>query len=1179
VKKIYIKIFLWSSCLLILLSDNLQSKAKFSSKSSQLRVAGNSQFNVSSPTTSIKNGGISVDSTAKIKGQLIAFNGILDQGAGGAQLQVNGKYNPTLGANGTIYLENNNQVSALNPGLVRSDIIVTGQNNLLQGNMQFAGSITLANPTTQLTLDLVAPLNTTIKTPANGGRIDLKSDITFADNVALPSGSDTTPTDIAFNGNRANMGGKMAPAKGATRFIKGADLVLNGKVELDGATWIFSEDAVLNANGNLIDLKNGGTFFLEPNTNVQMTNLILRNIEQDSMLFSDATSGMELSSVVFEVANTVTTTVGSISVVGQSTIIIKDGTWTFTESAQLQVDGVSALIDTSVNPNPNALVAETVFTNNGAIHYLFLDSIIYLFSGINTSTFLTITSSFIVSQEKTMVFGATTTIDAFGGSIIFTAPPFPQFVLLPNTTVYLQNIILENINKNTFSIDPTATLILGKGTELHLSTDLTFSQGTILLDNPGGSVVIQGNLFNTLEIQDNRATGPTLDLGTTTLILENIYLKGLEHIEYQRDIIDGKLIVGTISLSGNTLVDIDKDLDMYFLIEKLNNYIRLKKTDLHLSGGLNFQDTGENQLVLSFLDSIVSSGTPRVFFADNYFYLASQDGRAYVSFNNYNMEVFNEGSNSFVMDIGGFLSGKNLIVNNFPVKLLSNLIDIDLNMNILSDQPNALDAAFIRKQRLQAVEHNGLHPLLRDMNMDVTDIEQPVLFTANDEHNQINAHTLSSVRAIKPARKQKAIVVPTNPTTYINAVQLSSAEGEIVLQGANARIQKFGISSTAPLNVTLQDGASLDLKLLANADDYILLKEQDVINIVGTGNVIRVNSDFVIQGSILFDQGSDLRIEFENDSILFLENDLTLEPGIQCSCQGDGRFEIGDEISLILKKSDTFYPTEMAFENNAVLSLAEGAIGYIEGIGRISCKNAGGIRLDVPGTLCIGTEVTDAIDLFVDQAEVIIGFDGESDQAARLSCAYGSYSFENHSHGVLFVGKNGVFECNVRDGVYVGGTFDSTTIKFGGLIFLDTEGKIILGENNMTRQTKKAKTISVDTISSDIQGDGILVYMKKAPAVPFEARMGAVPKSLKIRKADMEVQDFFYRFAQQSDKLKTALLYLTPAGQYILRMKSGALISLFEDDEVIREDDKGNVFISNNLNEDDRMYDKNGKLI
>ncbi len=1178
-KKIYMKMFLWISCLLILLSNNLQAKARFSSRSSQLRVAGNAQFNVSSPTTSIRNGGISVDSTAKVTGQLIDFNGILDQGVGGAQLQVNGKYDPTLGANGTIYLNNNNKILALTGGFVRSDIVVTGQNNLLQGNMQFAGSITLANPTTQLTLDLVAPLNTTIKTPANGGRIDLASDITFADNVALPSGSNAIPSEIAFNGNRANMGGKMRPARGATRFIRGADLVLNGKMELDGGTWIFAEDAVLNANGNLIDLKNGGTFFLEPNTNVQMTNLILRNIEQESLLFSDDTSGMELSSVVFEVANTVTTTVGSISIVGQSTIIIKDGTWTFTDSAQLQVDGVSALIDTSVNPNPNALVADTIFTNNGAIHYLYLDSIIYLFSGINTSTFLTITSSFIVSQEKTMVFGATTTIDAFGGSIIFTNPVFSQFVLLPNTTVYLQNIILENINKNTFSIDPTATLILGKGTEFHLSTDVTFSHGTVILDNPGGSVLIQGNLFNALDIQDNNVTGPTFDLRTTTLVLENIYLNGLENIAYEQDVIDGKLVSGTINLSGNTLVDIDQDIDMFFLIGKLNNYIRLKKTDLHLSGGLNFQDTGENQLNLSFLDSIVSSGVPRVFFADNYLYLSSQLGRAYINFNNFSMEVFNEGGNAFVMDVGGFLSGKNLIINNFPIKLLSNLIDIDLNMNILSDQPNALDAAFIRRKRLEVAENIRINPLLRDIEIDLKNVDQPILFTSSDEYNQINADTLSSVRTIKPARKQKAIVVPKNPTTYTNVVQLSSAEGEIVLQGVNARIQKFGINSTAPLNVTLQDGASLDLKLVTEENDFILLKEQDVINIVGTGNVIRVNSNFVIQGSILFDQGSDLRIEFENDSILLLENDLTLEPGIQCSCQGDGSFTIGDGVSLILKPSTTFYPTEIAFENNAVLSLAEDALGYIKGEGRISCKNAGGIRLDVPGTLCLGTDVTDALDLLVDQAEIIIGFDGTSDKAARLSCAYGSYSFEDTSHGVLFVGKNGVFECNVRDGVYVGGTFDSTTIKFGGLIFLDTEGKMILGENNLVRQTKKPQVISVDTISSDIQGDGVLVYMNKASTASFEARMGAVPKSLKIRKADMAMQDFLYRFAQQSDKLKTALLYLTPAGQYILRTKNGVLIPLAEDDEVIREDEKGNIFISNNLNEDDRMYDKNGKLI
>jgi hypothetical protein len=1134
------------------------SKIKYSSNTSVMKIGGTSTLKTSNPT-SVTKGKIEVATTAQVKGSLVTVNGILGQGDKGAIITVNGSYDPSVGPFGTIYLQGNNSIVASSPGDVRSNIIISGKGNLIKGSMGFTGNISLLDLNSQVTLALSSPLNRTILTP-NGGLIDLGQDLKLADNVQLPS-------TVSFNGYQLSLGGKTPKFKGNTTFIKGADLVLNGKAELDGGTWIFIDESVLNGNGNLLDLKNGGTLSLSSGTTLQMTNLILRNIDHESLIFTDHTSGIELASATLEVVNSVTTTIGVVSVVGASSIIVKDGSWTVTEDAKIAVDGVSVLVDKTANQYDDVLFMNPILINKGAIQYLYMDPTLYLFAGVLTSTFLTITSSFIVDQTKTMIFGATTTVDAQGGTFIFTSPDRPQIILLPHTNVTFQNVTLQNITEKTFYIDSTSTLIFGEGTYLKLSSDITFSQGLVVFNNPGKSIFIEGDYLNSIILSPALGhVGPLFDIKTTSLVLSNIILLGPENIHYERGIDeDGNVITGVVVLGGETLVDIDKDLDLYFLIEKFKNYIRLKRNDLRLSGGISFKDTGENELGMTFLQTSNNNVFPRVYFADNYLYVGSTFGRGSLTFDNFGFEIFNQGGNSFLLDLGGVLHGQNISVNNFPIKLLSNDVVIDSSIALISDQFNAIETAFVRDP-----------VYLRDSTSLFEDVDQmgvPAL----------------RVPSLKPAEKKgtskatgakKGILKPTNPTTYVNSIQLSDAQGEIIVK--NTEITKFGVSSVATLNITLQDGGILNQR-----EDVVTLKQGDNINVVGIGNKIIVNDIFILNGDLLFEQNADLTFVFENNGQLLIGAGFGLESGTNLVFSGEGTIVLADEVTITLKQganNNAAKNSTIQFADGALCLLDQDAFAYIDGVGSVQCYNMGGFLINKNAMLGIGKSLTDKIKVEVDQGQIVVGGTSSPDDFALLSFAYGTYAIDVRLGGVIAILENGEIACNMRQDERVDGIFKSFSLQFGSFFYLYPGSRFTLADNTLAKSTNNSKNkqpepVSINTMSGYFRGTGLIRYFGKTSKTDplFEAQLGTVDTSLYFSETAFEMQKWAYRLAQQSSLLQQSLLFFDPDGVKTLLTKKGVFVPLGNDDEIVYENSAtDDVNIINRINQDSHLIKADG---
>lgn len=1183
-------------------TDATYALTKFGSKSAQLRVAGNSQFNVSSPSATIQNGGIAVDPTALVKGNPLGFSGTLDQGVGGAQISLVGQYDPNAGPNGTIYLQGNNTLNATTPGLVRSDVVITGQNNMIQGSPTFAGNVTLANGSSQVTLAMDTPLNQTINAPSRG-RIDLGKNTNFADNVDLPS------ADIAFNGNRLALGGKTQPFKNTTRFLNGADLVLNGKAELLGATWVFCDEAVLNANGNVLDLKNGGTLQICPTTTVQLTNVVIKSIDQDSLIFEDIDSAFELSTVTLEISKTVTTTIGAVSAIGPTMVIIKDGTWTLTGEAEFTVDGVTAIVDSVINGSKGTLIVQADLVNNGAIRYLYTDPFIYLFGGILTSTFITVTSSFIVPQDSAIAFGATTTVDAGGGTIIFTNPDHAQLILLPGSNVTFQNINIENISFNTISMGVGSSLTFGVSTQLGLNSDITLTTGLIRFDAPGKNVLIRGETLSAINLEPSPGhVGPLMDLGATTVVLENIEIRGPQYITYNTQIVDGEPVSGTLVLGGNSIIDVSSDLDLNIFVDKFNNYLQILKDNVLLSGSLGFSDTGENMLHIAFFGFVPSTGIPRIRFADDYLYLASTDGQGHLIFDDFIAQVTNEGGNSFVIDAGAVFEGQNLIVNTFPIKLLSNDVLISSMLNLTSDQPNAIDSSFVRAFFPSLFQH---HPSRMNMpgeqsvidgvcESDVVDLsqnQQDVLeaieqYIFDEEETRApkagaKITKPASKPVLKPAGKpkgkpriQKATSIPTLVTTYVNTVQLSDANGDLLLN--KATITAFGVSEVAALNLTMKDGATL-----IQGGNPVEFKNGDVLNIVGLGNVIRVVNQFTMNGSLLFDEGAELTIIFEErtsgDMTFVLNSNVLLEPGATLHAQGGGNIQLNDGVTITLRAGTaTQGDAQIILDESALLKVDTDATAILDGVGLITCRNNGGVYLDRNCKLFVGQNTNDDIEFSVISGVIRLEIEDPADnEFARLSFGIAKYDLLILLSGLMYVGNHGICEFNLRDDLYVGGNIDQLNVNLGGVVFIDTDGKMNFAENTrLSLPTHPHPPFTFLSESGFFRGTGLVSFITTHDVVEVAGQLGTVSKSLYMHQANILARPLVYQLIQQSGNLSVSTLYLLADGTQVVKTKTDVHITLSPGDEVLSDDPTtGIVYVFNRFTRDNIAYGADGRRL
>lgn len=583
----------------------LERKISFSHQSSGIKINENSQLIVSKPianwdgTLAVPDAA-SASSPATITGEKISFEGGILIG-GGSQALFTGLYDPSgNGGLDTILLQGSPykpQRFRAEPGVVLKRVCVSGTNNILEGQPSFTtptnmtAAIKLEDSQTQLVLDLHSKL--TVSIDLQGGLLCLADSLEFSDHAQIyPQGR------VSLNGHTLSFGGHDLSLGHTIVWQDGGKISLCGKTHLTGE-WVFDGDTHINGNGNLLDLRSGGTIRIRPDTKLYLTDLKLGGLGRPDLVNPgigngwivfdhDETSSLILQQVEIELDGTYTITNGHVVVCGPTTVGTKEHFLAFrvpagaTTTKRLTIDGTTLWKDNldvpeifaggiDVGAGEPAPLLDKV--NSGTIKCASStgSTTVVIGGGGDVEEVHVYPEVCIATVGSTFpgaIFGTTTigdgivggptnfTWDGRGRTIVFADwEGGPQFKVLAGHTITLSDIDFSRIHDHTFSFgDDDSQIIIGNDVTFEIDEDTTISQPNGLVvnapDAPFEIAGMHGCKMFSLSADYNGA--PVLDLNEHTLVLENIMFDGLEHIDAD----PGALIdirCNTVARAGDTV--------------------------------------------------------------------------------------------------------------------------------------------------------------------------------------------------------------------------------------------------------------------------------------------------------------------------------------------------------------------------------------------------------------------------------------------------------------------------------------------------------------------------------------------------------------------------------------------------------------------------------------------------
>ena len=226
------------------------------------------------------------------------------------------------------------------------------------GAASIVTNITVKNHTVALTSSLEAPLEGNII--LNGGTLNLKNNLNFwSDKTITGSGTvDLNSYALCFGNNDVSMTNSL-------RIIgdNGA-LTFNSAIDLRGS-WTFDGICTINGNGNELNLGNGGTITIRPNSTLILNHVVVKDLGKlhNALIFMDPTAQMNLCNTYVGLENNITSTNGTINITSPSIIATKNHNWSFNDESSLAVNGVTLWLDPVGTQQEGALIFANPATN------------------------------------------------------------------------------------------------------------------------------------------------------------------------------------------------------------------------------------------------------------------------------------------------------------------------------------------------------------------------------------------------------------------------------------------------------------------------------------------------------------------------------------------------------------------------------------------------------------------------------------------------------------------------------------------------------------------------------------------------------------------------------------------------------------------------------------------------
>lgn len=423
-----------------------------------------------------------------------------------------------------------------------------------------SGIVYLSLDTSEVNIDL------------NGGKVVFNRTLRFNDKARFVSSG-----TVDLNGRSLILGGTDLTWDNDIWWQNANDIQLNSRVTLESA-WYFDGDAHISGNGNVLDISNGGTLWIRPNTTLSLTNLKLKGLGWGTIMFDDTSSELRLSNVEIEMDDNYTFTTGGIYVDGPTNIVTKNYIFTLDESSSMTLDGISLTYDTlefvnqdNIQPNREVDPHSTHITylNNAVVrNYNFGD----VLSEAYYDDDVDLTSDFITYPTKRIFFDNSLILNGNTHVISFSRTDEALIVVADGREAQFTNVVLRDFSPVHVSLGTDSSLIFNDKTviELASSEDLTYTwtfKGECILNGKGqtidlssggaievaeagsslllDNIIIKGLSNNNLRCMDSHCT---ISLRNATISLTDDYNFDVGHIEILSDVI----IKGPYSLNYMT---------------------------------------------------------------------------------------------------------------------------------------------------------------------------------------------------------------------------------------------------------------------------------------------------------------------------------------------------------------------------------------------------------------------------------------------------------------------------------------------------------------------------------------------------------------------------------------------------------------------------------------------------
>jgi len=267
-------------------------------------------------------GTLKKDANAAIYGNEICFNnGSLEEED--KTVVLSGNFNPETNS---FELDGSKKLF-IESGAVLNNIYVSGENNQLVGALQLTQDIELQDMNTGVTCNLWGRMPRNIV--LNGGTVFLDEDLHFIDDkFFLGSGT------ILLNNRNLHLGSTEMTSDSELYFDQAQDIELHATFHLS-SKWTFSRDGVLEGNGSVLCLEEGGELVVERGSSLKLKNIVVQGVKENNLSCLD-----EDGTIFFENVNLVqdgnySFTLGKIEIAEDLKIT---GTHTFSyQSAQESV--------------------------------------------------------------------------------------------------------------------------------------------------------------------------------------------------------------------------------------------------------------------------------------------------------------------------------------------------------------------------------------------------------------------------------------------------------------------------------------------------------------------------------------------------------------------------------------------------------------------------------------------------------------------------------------------------------------------------------------------------------------------------------------------------------------------------------------------------------------------------